>query len=166
MEKAFITRLFSDDLKAQETLKLQSRSNATIDAHGYALIIANTPVHPFAAFVLEGCTHVGVFVCVFYIRRGVKVARSDYNGQFLGPQIVERATDTVSTLFLYYWYISRFFLSEKETAGAIIDFYEGKTCYTAACYDGHEHYSPVTFCGGLVRHVLFADQKIVNIQDY
>ena len=36
--------------------------------------------------------------CVTY-RRGVLVARSDCNGQFLGPQIVERVTGTVSTSF-------------------------------------------------------------------
>lgn len=37
--------------------------------------------------------------CTYHICVGSEVARFDYNGQFLGPQAVERVTGKVSTLF-------------------------------------------------------------------
>ena len=41
-----------------------------------------------------------------HIGVGSWVARFDYNGQFLGPQAVERVTGRVSTLFLYRYSLS------------------------------------------------------------
>ena len=58
--------------------------------------------------------------CVTY-RRGVIVARSDCNGQFLGPQAVERVTDRVSTSFFISVITEFLFLIDfLETASLVL----------------------------------------------
>ena len=76
--------------------------------------------------------------CYVYIRWGRYVhigvgswvARFDYNGQFLGPQAVERVTDRVSTSFFYIGVHRVLILIDfLETAGRILSLLKEKLTY-------------------------------------
>lgn len=121
LEKAFITRLFSDFQKAQKALKSCQGDTATEDAHGYDLVwLAAIECKAMCCISIQTCRLPASWLTLIISAWGSLELSVPTKWVIIGALNVERVTDKVSTLFyLGSKLINLLQLPEQEIVGYI-----------------------------------------------